>query len=39
MIREYTTRAIPFSTDKLLVVSALALRVGQQTGNEYRAGF
>jgi hypothetical protein len=38
MIREYTTRAISFSTDKLPAVSALALRVAQQTGDEYRAG-
>ncbi|KAF3038309.1 hypothetical protein E8E12_005365 [Didymella heteroderae] len=38
MIREYTTRAISFSTDKLPAVSALALRVAQETGDEYRAG-
>lgn len=38
MIREYTTSAISFSTDKLPAVSALALRVAQQTGDEYRAG-
>ena len=34
----YTTRAISFSTDKLPAVSALALRIAQETGDEYRAG-
>lgn len=38
MIREYTTRAISFPSDKLPAVSALALRIMQKTGDEYCAG-
>ncbi|KAF1924617.1 HET-domain-containing protein [Didymella exigua CBS 183.55] len=38
MVREYTTRAISFPSDKLPAVSALALRIAQKTGDGYCAG-
>lgn len=38
LIESYTTRAITYATDRLPAVSALALRVSQQSGDEYIAG-